>query len=221
MKIVICNSKKWFKLDKQISKICDVTCICKPDDLTFDTLEILKPDLIFFPHWSWIVDESIFLNFECILFHTAPLPFGRGGSPIQNLIINGYKNAPVCALKMGKGVDSGPIYYRKSINLEGSLSDILKRLNKVVNGLIKKLINKLPVPKPQEGEIFTFKRLNKQDNMLKPEFSLEQIYDRIRMVDDENYPNSYLDFGNVVFEFSKILKKGDEITCKVRLKEKE
>ena len=46
-----------------------------------------------------------------IVFHTAPLPYGRGGSPIQNLIVRGHISpAPVCALKMVSGLDEGPIY---------------------------------------------------------------------------------------------------------------
>ena len=38
---------------------------------------------------------------------------------------------------MCEGIDNGPIYKQKDISLEGSLSDILKRLNGTVNQLIK------------------------------------------------------------------------------------
>ena len=74
-----------------------------------------NPDLVFFPHWHWIVPSEIHRTYQCILFHAAPLPYGRGGSPIQNLILNGFKEAPVCALKMTEGLDSGPIYTKKKV----------------------------------------------------------------------------------------------------------
>ena len=45
------------------------------------------------------------------------------------------------ALKMCEGIDNGPIYKQKDISLEGSLSDILKRLNVTVNQLIKVLLS--------------------------------------------------------------------------------
>ena len=79
-----------------------------------------NPDYIFFPHWNWIVPKSVHTNFKCILFHTAPLSYGRGGSPIQNLILKGYKNVPVCALEMIEELDAGPILIKKNINLKGN-----------------------------------------------------------------------------------------------------
>jgi len=61
-----------------------------PDELN-NLLEIITPRYIFFPHWSWIVSDEIIEEYECICFHMTDLPFGRGGSPLQNLIIQGYE----------------------------------------------------------------------------------------------------------------------------------
>ena len=80
------------------------------------------------------------------------MPFGRGGSPIQNLILRGYKHSPVCALKMTSGIDSGPIYMKRNLSLEGSLKEIFKELNLIINELIGELINNLPRPTPQMGK---------------------------------------------------------------------
>ena len=38
------------------------------------------------------------------------LPFGRGGSPLQNLIVRGYKETMLSAIKCVGEVDAGPIY---------------------------------------------------------------------------------------------------------------
>jgi len=37
----------------------------------------------------WIILKEIFENYEIILFHMTDLPYGRGGSPLQNLIVRG------------------------------------------------------------------------------------------------------------------------------------
>ena len=60
--------------------------IRKKSDLNMKNLKKINPKYIFFPHWSHKVPQIILDNFECVCFHTAPLPYGRGGSPIQNLI---------------------------------------------------------------------------------------------------------------------------------------
>lgn len=194
--------------------------VFRKEDLRLELLNNFKPDLIFFPHWSWIVDRKIFLNFTCIVFHAAPLPYGRGGSPIQNLIIRGYKKTSVCAIKMKDGIDSGPIYIKKNISLNGSLSDILIRLNTAINYLMIRLIKKLPNPKNQKGKIFKFKRLSLKNNKINLNSDFNHIYNKIRMLDYPSYPSAYISLKKIKIEFSKITKVGENLFCKVRISKK-
>ena len=156
MKIVIASSNPWFKINEQLNKNNEILFIKNKSDLNLEKITKFNPSLIFFTHWSWMVPNQILLKYKCILFHTAPLPFGKGGSPIQNLILLGYKNSPVCAIKMTEKLDSGPIYGEKNLSLEGPLSLIFKNLNLIVNDFISELIINLPEPIPQEGEAFIF-----------------------------------------------------------------
>ncbi|MDZ7775688.1 MAG: hypothetical protein U5L09_08890 [Bacteroidales bacterium] len=73
--------------------------INKKEELSLELLKKITPEYVFFPHWSYIIPESIFNNYECIVFHMTDLPFGRGGSPLQNLISRGYKETKISALK--------------------------------------------------------------------------------------------------------------------------
>ena len=116
MKVLICNAKDWFALDDTISNQHDVRTVSLSSELSQDFLNQFAPDLIFFIHWHWIVDDWVYDNYEAIVFHTAPLPYGRGGSPIQNLILRGFDEAPVCALKMTGDLDVGPIYTKRDIS---------------------------------------------------------------------------------------------------------
>src|SRR2546427_4886313 len=55
-------------------------------ELAAEKLKQIRPDFVFFPHWSWPIPEEIHSQFECVIFHMTDLPYGRGGSPLQNLI---------------------------------------------------------------------------------------------------------------------------------------
>ena len=90
-----------------------------------------------FPHWSHMVPDSITKKYTCICFHSAPLPYGRGGSPIQNMIKRGFKETEVCSLKMEKELDSGPIYLRSKVRLSGNLDNILIRIYEAIASQIK------------------------------------------------------------------------------------
>jgi len=217
LKIIICNSNNWFTIKNKDSFNFKYKLIHDKDELTLDYLESYEPDYIFFVHWNWIVDENIYSKYESIVFHTAPLPYGRGGSPIQNLILNGIKSSPVCALKMTGDIDAGPIYLKKEISLLGSLSEIFFRINNVVNSLIIEIIDEDIIPVDQEGTPYNFKRLTQKDNQLKSNLTLNEIYDRIRMLDHKDYPNAYIINEGIKYEFFGAVEGQDfvNVNCKI------
>ena len=98
--------------------------IFNKNDLTKSILDEINPKYIFFTHWSYIIPEEIFLNYDCVVFHMTDLPFGRGGSPLQNLILGGYSKTKVSALKVIKEIDAGPIYAKKDLDLSGNAQEI-------------------------------------------------------------------------------------------------
>ena len=100
MKIIICDCKGWFNIERNFMEIHKIKFIHKKDTLTSSFLCEFKPDYVFFIHWNWKVKKEIYENYNCVVFHTAHLPYVRGGTPIQNLILNGYDSSPVCILKM-------------------------------------------------------------------------------------------------------------------------
>ena len=189
--------------------------------LTIQYLNQIKPRYVFFTHWSWLVPQAIYEKYECVVFHTAPLPYGRGGSPIQNLIIRGFQSSPVCALKMNGIVDGGPLYCSEEVLLEGTINDIFMRICTIVNRLILYICLNEPEPREQVGEPFCFKRLNRNDNHLKPEWSLNEIYDRIRMVDGLDYPRAFMTLGTYIIEFTDAQLQDNELQAHARIKKSE
>ena len=126
---IILSEKKWHKdLYKNLlekSKYNKWVLIDSKEKFQIKNLKKIKPNKIFIPHWSYIIPKSIFENYECIVFHMTDLPFGRGGSPLQNLIIRGFNETKISALRVKKGVDTGDIYLKDSLTLSGSAQDIL------------------------------------------------------------------------------------------------
>ena len=217
MKIVIACSKNWFALDRSLMQEHEIVFIADPAELSVERLSELGPRYVFFPHWNWIVKKEIFEKFECIVFHTAPLPYGRGGTPIQNLIVEGATQSPVCALRMTSVVDGGPIYAKQTIALNGSLAEIFARLNVAVNALIRMIVREQPEPKEQTGAVHEFRRRTPEDNEIPAKLALDGVYDRIRMLDAEDYPNAFMRFGGYRIEFEAARLEDGEIVCTARI----
>ena len=219
-KILFVSSKKWFFLNKDVKKLIKKKNIYKITDkkkLNLKNISKINPTKIFFPHWSYKVPNKILKNFECICFHTAPLPYGRGGSPIQNLIIRKFKKAPVCAIKMTNKIDSGPIYLKKNISLNGSLNEIFERISDAVLFMITKIIKNKIIPKHQSGKPLYFKRINEKESLINQFEKLNGVYDKIRMLDSEEYPNAYFKFGNTIIKLQGAKNKRNYILCNAKI----
>ena len=218
MRILICCSGSWFKLRPAISDAYQVKFLKCENDLTLKSVQKFMPDYVFFTHWNWIVQKEMHEQFNCIVFHTAPLPYGRGGSPIQNLILEGFKETPVCAVKMTDELDAGPIYASSNVSLAGPLTSIFSRINSAINDLISEILDKNPLPADQLGEPHVFKRLTGVDNEIPKGLKLEEIYDRIRMVDHADYPNAFITYGDIKIELSNAQLSRDTMEVKCTIK---
>ncbi|MGG7035231.1 MAG: methionyl-tRNA formyltransferase [Flavobacterium sp.] len=188
-------------------------------DFNLDKLNEYKPTKIFIPHWSYIIPREIFENYECVVFHMTDLPFGRGGSPLQNLISRGYKTTKISAIKVEAGLDTGHVYLKKSLGLEGTASEIFKRSALIIKEMILEIVEKGIEPLPQVGEVVEFKRRRPEDSNLIELTDLEKVYDYIRMLDCEGYPNAFIETPDLKFEFDNANFDETEkiITANVRI----
>ena len=218
MNIVIANSQDWFVPSERLLALREPFVIGSKEELTESYLEELEPEYVFFPHWNWIVPTNIHTQFRCVVFHTAPLPYGRGGSPIQNLIMRGFESAPVSAIQMSDELDAGPIYCQRTISLGGTLTEIFGRINDKVNELMMEMILSNPEPIAQCGTPTTFKRIPEAQNHLPLDGTLETVYDRIRMLDHPSYPSAKIRHGDFILEFSEAVPGLKELKnmCRIR-----
>lgn len=176
-----------------------------------------NPDYAFFPHWRWIVPEELTTSVECVCFHMTDLPYGRGGSPLQNLIVDGKEETFVTALRMVKELDAGPIYFKEPMTLDGPAHQIYQRATRKVWKLIKRIVCERPKPTPQVGEVKCFRRRTPTESELPSDASLNYIYDHIRMLDAPGYPHAYIDHGNLRIEFVEAKLRDDSISASVEI----
>lgn len=192
---------------------------CYYDDELEELVKEITPDKIFFVHWSYKVPDEIVNNYECICFHPTPLPFGRGGTPVQNMIELGYAHTTVTAFRMTDEIDAGPIYvqtYRTS--LEGTAQEIYERIAEAIIRLIHHIMKHDPKPYPQTGDPTYFKRRTREDSYLKEGYSKQKLYDFIRMLDAKNYPHARVVVHGYCLEFTDAKLENNDLTAKVRIK---
>ncbi len=221
-KIIVFSTNNFFKKNLKIKNV-KIYFYSKKSKLNLKNLSKLNPDIVFFPYWHWKVEEKIFQKYLCIGFHTSPLPYGRGGSPVQNQIIRGVYKSQICALKFNEKIDGGPIYLRKKILFKGTANEIFLNIFKNINLMIKSIVFKTPKPKEQKGKITIFKRRKPYQSEINLNSSLIKIYDFIRMLDLDfkDFPKAFLNLGKYKIEFQKpVLKKKQEISCLISIKKK-
>ena len=190
----------------------------KPEEIKLSLLDKIKPDFIFFPHWSHKVPSEVVNKYKCICFHSSPLPYGRGGSPIQNMILRDHTTSEVCSLLMVEDFDAGPIYLRDGVSLDGTLDEILLRIYNIIGEQIKILIKEEIEPKKQKGSPTVFKRLSHEDNEILPDSNLLSLFNKIRMLDSQLYPKAFIDYGNFKLEFTDAKLSKNQIDAKVVFK---
>ncbi|RLB12462.1 MAG: methionyl-tRNA formyltransferase, partial [Deltaproteobacteria bacterium] len=195
--------------------------ISEPKELSVAKIETLRPKYIFFPHWSHIVPDEILNLSDCICFHETDLPYGRGGSPVQNLIANGHRKTAITALRMIPQLDAGPVYMKRSLSLEGLAEEIFIRSAHIVADMIKVIITENPEPEDQVGEPTFFRRRTSEQSRVPAGISdLMELFDHIRMLDADGYPKAFFDIGPFRYEISRPALRTDAIYADIRITKK-
>lgn len=218
---VVLSSKTWHdKLFEDLRDNVEATWIRLKEFNKFnlENLDQWKPDMIFIPHWSYIIPEEIFLKYDCIVFHMTDLPYGRGGSPLQNLITRGHNKTKISALKVVKELDAGPVYLKRELSLDGNATEIFQRASSIIQSMIREIIDQDIKPIGQDGVPVLFKRRTPSESNLADVKSKEEAYDYIRMLDAEGYPHAFLETENLRFEFTEaIISENGQLKANVRI----
>lgn len=223
--LIVATEKDWhkdlFENLKQTHEEFRWIFIKNKDDFNLSTLKGYNPNKIFLPHWSYIISKEIYTSFECVVFHMTDLPFGRGGSPLQNLIARGFNETKISALKVESGIDSGDIYLKEDLSLHGTAQEIFIRSSKIIEKMINALVLNDLKPTSQTGEVTYFERRKPSDGDLSKFIEIDELYDLIRMLDADGYPKAFIELGGFKFEFSRVNKLSNKsLIADVRITKK-
>ena len=220
MSIIIVSNKEWHR--KYVKEIAtrtnkDVIYIDNKACITHDYLNKLQPEWTFFPHWSYIIPAEVYENMNCVIFHMTDLPFGRGGSPLQNLIARGIYETKLSALKCTAQLDAGDIYIKQPLSLWGTAEEIYLRAAELTKEMIIQIVKEKPQLHKQQGEPVVFRRRKPSEGDIGKLKYLSEVFDYIRMLDADTYPPAFLDKNNLHIEFTRASLKDGHILADAKI----
>lgn len=186
-------------------------------DLSLDVLRALTPRYVFFPHWSWMVPPAILDEFECVCFHMTDVPYGRGGTPLQNLIARGHTTTKLSALRMTAELDAGPVYAKRELGLDGTAEEIFARAADISLDLAQWIAETEPKPVTQTGAVTLFERRTPSQSAVPEAGSLRGLHDHIRMLDCDGYPYAFANIGAWRVEFRDAQLLDGAVEARVRI----
>ncbi len=220
-RVLIVSTKPWnepdFRAWSGVRLQHNARLITAREDLTEEMIDRFGPDYIFFLHWSWRIPAAIHQRYTSIVFHMTDVPFGRGGSPLQNLVSSGLQHTQLSALRVAEAVDAGPVYLKRPLCLLGSAEEIFIRASALAFAMIDEIIDRGLEPTAQTGAVIEFKRRTPAESEIPASASLLQVYDHIRMLDADTYPTAFLIHGRHRYEFSRATLRTGHIAADVKI----
>ncbi len=220
MSIVLVSEKPWDvscadELDAIVDE--DIIFISDKSLIAEENLKNIQPSYVFFLHWSHYIPADVYENFVCVVFHMTDLPFGRGGSPLQNLIARGIYKTQLSALRCVKELDAGDVFLKRELSLFGTAEEIYIRSTKLAKDMIVEIIETKPIPQKQEGEVVVFRRRTPEHSDMQELESLDKVFDWIRMLDAEGYPHAFLETTYLRLSFSRAALHDGYIEADVKI----
>jgi methionyl-tRNA formyltransferase len=147
--------------------------------------------------------EKIFSNLELnqynLVVHESDLPQGKGWSPLTWQILEGKNAIPITLFEAQEKVDSGVIYNKTTIDLEGhELIEEIKHLQglatqKLILDFLKNIDQMKGIE--QEGKESFYPKRTEKDSELDPSKSIDEQFDLLRVCDNERYPAFFMKNG--------------------------
>ena len=137
--------------------------------------------------------KKLHLNKHNLVVHESDLPKGKGFSPLTWQIIEGKDQIPITLFEANEKIDSGEIYFKDFIKLEGHelIDEIRKKQAAATFNLIEKYLRKEPKGIVQKGNESFYERRDKKDSELDINKTLIENFNLLRVVDNERYPSFF------------------------------
>lgn len=152
-------------------------------------------EFLFLVSCTDIINQDIRRRFRhCLVLHASDLPKGRGWSPHIWEIINGNNMLTLSLLEAEDKVDSGRIWLKTDVNLDGSelFGEINNKLFTAEVELIQRAVNEYEtiIPYDQDLDIspYYFPKRVPEDSRINLNDSILDQFNLLRVCDDERFP---------------------------------
>ena len=190
MKIAILTSpNEWFvPYAKHLSSLMN-------SKLFFNHKEISNDySIVFILGYHKIIEaEYLIQHKHNIVIHESDLPRGKGWAPLFWQVIEGKNEVVFSMFEASNGIDNGDIYMKKTLILNGlELNKELreKQAHLTINMCLEFIHNyeKYKLPSPQYGKESFYKKRTPKDSQIDISKSIEEQFNLLRTVDNNNYP---------------------------------
>ncbi len=140
---------------------------------------------------------------------------------LQSFLITALEDLPKSSQKPYSSCIKHPasrVSFAKSLKLliiSLSNGDIL--LCEISFEIVDWIINNKPVPVAQTGKVVNFERRKPYQSEITEPSNIKELYDFIRMLDAESYPQAFINYNNFKIEFSKAEVQGDTLEASVHI----
>lgn len=156
-------------------------------------------DLLFLISCHEVIDSAVLSRYlATLVIHASDLPEGRGWSPHIWQILEGRSEIVVTLLEAEGRVDSGRIWAKRVMHLEGH--ELFDEINEALFSTEMELMDYAVdnfgriEPRPQDSRAATYhRRRTPEDSRLDPYRTLADQFDLLRVADPTRFP-AFFDF---------------------------
>lgn len=158
--------------------------------------------LFILSYFNFVPEEVLEKNSYNLVVHESDLPKGKGWSPLFWQILEGKNKIPIVLFEAESKVDSGKIYLKDYITLNGDeLHDEIreKQASKTMELCLKFIVNcKNISPVNQKGKPTFFPKRTPENSELDVNKSIEEQFNLLRVVSNTQYP-AYFTINNTKY----------------------
>jgi len=131
-----------------------------------------------------LVPADVLSALPMLNLHFSSLPRWRGAAPVERAILAGDVATGVCVMGLEVTLDTGPIFARREVDIEGRYAgELTDHLSDVGAELLTDTLSSpsLPPAVPQVGDATYAKKLSADDFLLAPTETADMLHRRVRL----------------------------------------
>ena len=188
--------------------------VLKPEKIATIAERLKDIDVVITIAYGQLVPEIVLSlpRFGFINLHYSLLPSWRGAAPVQRSLLAGDRITGVSVFHLDKGMDTGPIYSQKSLQIERNWRsyELYQALNKLGIEAIQESLEMIAsgdAPREQVGLPSMAPKILKEEYQLDFNLPAELLIRKIKAL----YPSAFLKFAGIRLKITSAHEGGESL----------